>query len=98
MSIKENDVRYVARLARIKLSEDEVRLFARQLDDILAYVDKLNEKLKIEKNTEPLSYIHPPANPHRQDAVKKCISGEAALKNAPQKKGVFFKVPRIIEE
>lgn len=92
------DIRYVARLARIKLSEEEIKLFERQLDDILAYVDKLNAKLKMQKETPPMSYVHTAQNPHRQDEVKESISSESALKNAPQKKGDFFKVPKIIED
>lgn len=96
------DVKYVARLARIKLNEEEIKLFTRQLDDILTYVNKLNAELdkrsKMQKETPPMSYVHMAENPHRQDEVKKSISSESALKNAPQKKGDFFKVPKIIED
>jgi aspartyl-tRNA(Asn)/glutamyl-tRNA(Gln) amidotransferase subunit C len=96
------DVRYVARLARIKLSEEEAGLFTRQLGDILAYVNKLNAELdkrsKMQKETPPMRYVHAAENPHRQDEVRKSISSESALKNAPQKKGDFFKVPKIIED
>lgn len=98
MSIREDDVKYVARLARIKLSEEEIKLFAHQLDDILAYVDKLNTKLKMQKETPPMSYVHNAENQHRQDEVKGSVSSELVLKNAPQKKGDFFKVPKIIED
>lgn len=97
MSIKEDKVRYLARLARIKLSDEEVKLFSHQLDDILAYVEKLN-KLNIQKETLPMSHPHPPSNPWRADEVKESLSSETALKNAPQRRGDFFQVPKIIED
>jgi aspartyl-tRNA(Asn)/glutamyl-tRNA(Gln) amidotransferase subunit C len=98
MSIKEDKVRYVARLARIKLTDEEVGLFSRQLDGILGYVDKLNRKLDIQNETPPMSHPHMASNPFRADEVKPSLKSAAVLANAPQKKGDFFKVPRIIEE
>lgn len=96
MGIKEEKVRYLARLARIRLSDKEVNLFSRQLDDILAYVNKLNS-LNIQKETLPLSHPHAPSNLHRADEFKPSIPAQTALKNAPQRKGDFFCVPKIIE-
>lgn len=96
MSIKDDVVRYVARLARIKLSEKEVKLFAQQLDQILAYVDKL-KKLDV-KDIPPTSHVMVLTNVFRKDEIKPSLSKEEVLKNVPQKKGDFFKVPRIIEE
>lgn len=98
MSIKEDKVRYVARLARIKLTDEEVSLFSRQLDGILGYVDKLNEKLDMQKQTPPMSHPDVAYNSFREDIAKPSLTPEKALSNAPQKKGDFFKVPRIIEE
>lgn len=98
MSIKEEKVRYVARLARMKLTDEEVSLFARQLDGILGYVDKLNQRLEIQKQTPPMSHPHIASNSFRADKVKPSLPAEKALANAPQRKGDFFKVPRIIEE
>lgn len=95
MSIKDDVVRYVAHLARIKLNDREVQLFARQLDEILGYVDKL-KKLDV-KDTPPTSHPLVLTNVFRQDEMKPSISNEMVLKNAPQKKGDFFVVPRIIE-
>ncbi len=95
MNIKEDVVRYIARLARIKLDENEVRLFAHQLDGILSYVDKL-KKIDV-KDVPPTSHALALKNVYREDAAKPSISNEMALENAPQKKGDFFKVPKIIE-
>lgn len=96
MSIKSDVVKYVARLARIKLSEEEVELFLHQLDGILSYVDKLN-KLSIQKDTSPMSHPHPASNPYRADEARPSISTDAALKNVSKRKGDFFEVPKIIE-
>ena len=98
MSVMEDKVRYAARLARIKLTDEEVALFSRQLDGILGYVDKLNQKLDIQNRTPPMSHPHEASNSFRADEVKPSLPPEKALSNAPQKKGDFFKVPRIIEE
>lgn len=98
MSIKEDKIKYVARLARLKLTDEEVSLFARQLDGILGYVDKLNERLDVAKDVVPMSHPHAASNPFREDEARGSASSEAVLANAPQKKGDFFKVPRIIEE
>ncbi|MFA5338944.1 MAG: Asp-tRNA(Asn)/Glu-tRNA(Gln) amidotransferase subunit GatC [Candidatus Omnitrophota bacterium] len=98
MSEMEEKVRYVARLARIKLTDEEVGLFSRQLDGILGYVDKLNRKLDIQGKTLPMSHPHEASNSFRADEVKPSLPPEKVLANAPQKKGDFFKVPRIIEE
>ncbi|MFH0771448.1 MAG: Asp-tRNA(Asn)/Glu-tRNA(Gln) amidotransferase subunit GatC [Candidatus Omnitrophota bacterium] len=96
MSIKEDKIRYLSRLARIKLSEEEAGLFSRQLDDILAYVEKLNE-LDV-TGVLPMSHPHSAANFYRQDEITQSLPREAALKNAPQEKNGFFKVPKIIED
>lgn len=96
MSIKDEKVRYLSRLARVKLTEEEIELFSHQLDDILSYVEKLNE-LDV---TGVLPMSRPPAatNLYREDEVAQSLIEEAALKNAPQKKNGFFKVPKIIED
>ncbi len=89
-------VEYVAALARIVLSEKELEQYSRQLADILDYVAKLN---KLDTSTTPPT-SHPSEglrNIFRKDVVKKSLSAEEALKNAPEKKDNFFSVPKIIE-
>ncbi|HOX09359.1 MAG TPA: Asp-tRNA(Asn)/Glu-tRNA(Gln) amidotransferase subunit GatC [Candidatus Omnitrophota bacterium] len=98
MGIKDDKVKYVARLARLKLTDDEVSLIAKQLDGILGYVDKLKERLDISKDTPPMSHPNAASNPFREDRVRASSPVESVLSNAPQKKGNFIKVPRIIEE
>ena len=95
MALAADQIRYVAALARLNLTDEEVARFAPQLDEILAYVDKLRQL-----NTDavpPMSHAIPMANVFRQDEPSPSLPTEAALANAPQREGPFFKVPRVIE-
>ena len=94
-SQKKIDVAYVAKLARLALSDEEVRRLGKQLDDILKYIDKLNEVST--KTAEPMSHVLLLENIYRADEVKPSLPTEEALKNAPLKEGAFFKVPKVIE-
>lgn len=93
--IRKKDVEYIAKLARLKLSEKEKEKFAKQLDQILKYVDKLNE-LDTEK-VKPTSHVLPLKNVFRKDKVGKSLGVEKVLGNAPEKARGFFKVPKVIE-
>lgn len=94
--ISPDEVRHVARLARLHLSDEELERMRAQLDAILAYVDKLRE-LDVE-GVEPTSHAVPLLDVMRDDDVGPCLSQEAALANAPDRAGEFFRVPRIIED
>ncbi|MBU4560918.1 Asp-tRNA(Asn)/Glu-tRNA(Gln) amidotransferase subunit GatC [bacterium] len=93
--ITKRDVEYVAKLARLKLSEKEKEKFTKQLDQILKYVDKLNE-LDTEK-VKPTSHVLPLKNVFREDRVGESLKVEKVLENAPEKAKGFFKVPKVIE-
>ena len=95
MAIDKDTVKYVAHLARIDLQDKELEKFSRQLHDILDFIDKLT-KLDT-KDTEPTSHILPINNVLREDEPHPGLSSEKALMNAPQKKGNFFVVPKVIE-
>lgn len=94
--INKKDVEYIANLANLKIDEDDKELFTRQLDDILNYVEKLNE-LDTE-GVVPTAYTVPMKNVLREDRVGPSIPREKALANAPDKKDGQFRVPRIISE
>ncbi len=94
MSVTKKDVEYIAELARLKFKEEELESFTHQLNEILSYVDKLNE-LNTE-NVEPLSHPVENINVFRNDELKPSITTEDALKNAPDKTDEFFKVPKVI--
>ena len=95
MSINKDTIRYVANLARLRLTPEEEQLFAKQLNDILEYMDKLN-KLDT-KGVEPMSHALSLGNVFRDDKIKDSLSIDETLKNAPEKERNFFKVPKIIE-
>lgn len=96
MSVTKKDVEYIAELARLKFKEEELESFTHQLNEILSYVDKLNE-LNTE-NVEPLYHPVENVNIFRNDELKKSITTEDALKNAPDKTDEFFKVPKVINQ
>ncbi len=95
MKISKKDVEHVARLARLRLTEEEKEKLGKQLNQILEYVEKLNELDT--KNVEPTSHVVPLKNVLREDEVKPSLPVEEVLSNAPDKKGKYFKVPRIIK-
>ena len=95
MAVTIKDVEYIADLARLKFSKEELENFTKQLNQILEYMDKLNELDT--SNVEPLSHPVEGTNVFRDDKVEESISREEALKNAPDSDDVFFKVPKVIE-
>ncbi len=96
MKIGVKDVEYVARLARLKLSDEEKEEFTVQLNDILTYMDKLNELDTQE--VKPTSHVIPVKNVFRDDEVRESFPREPSLRNAPEKARGFYKVPKIIEQ
>ena len=94
MKITTDEVQYVANLARLELQAPEAEAMANQLDQILSYVDKLNEldTSKIEPTTHAISIT----NAFREDELRESLDQEKALANAPQENGESFVVPRII--
>mgnify|MGYP001042906726 FL=1 len=89
------DVGYVARLAHIELTDDEVAVFRRQLGDVLAYIAKLNE-LDL-SGIEPTSHGLPACNLFREDVPEPGLDRETALSNAPARILTEFNVPKIVE-
>ena len=89
------DVAYVARLARINLTEDETKIFQKQLDDVLKYVEKLREVdvSGVEAGVHALSVL----NVFRADAPRDWFTAEQALSNAPRQANGLFVVPKVME-
>ncbi|MBI2914406.1 MAG: Asp-tRNA(Asn)/Glu-tRNA(Gln) amidotransferase subunit GatC [Firmicutes bacterium] len=94
--IRKEDVRHVADLARLGLSEEEEAKLVAQLDEILKAFARLRE-LDTE-NVEPAAHIVPLRNVLRPDEMRPSISRNEVLRNAPDASGAFFRVPRILEE
>ena len=95
MATVDIDVKYVAHLARIALSDEEITKFDAQLGQILSYVDKLKE-LNVD-SVEPTAHAVPRLNVTRTDEVLPSLSNEEALQNAPAQSNGLFVVPKIVE-
>ena|SRR5208282_4620061 len=98
MAFTEKDVRYVADLAHLELTEEEVKKYLPQLDSILQYVQKLNE---LDTSAiEPMAQVMYPGSENtsfRADQAHRNFSQDEALANAPESGSGCFKVPRVIE-
>jgi aspartyl-tRNA(Asn)/glutamyl-tRNA(Gln) amidotransferase subunit C len=96
MAVTKEDIRYITKLARINMSEEELEKFTSQVDKILEYINKLNELDT--RNVEPLTHIVNLKNVMREDKVTgESLKTEEALSLAPEKEKDFFKVPKVIE-
>lgn len=98
MPLNESDVRYVAELAHLELTDEEVKKFQPQLDAILGYMQKLNQLDTT--NVEPMTQVIAldSSNPSlRADEVQESFSQQVAVANAPEAEEGYFKVPRVIE-
>lgn len=90
------DVRKVAALARLSLSDEELATYGEQLTKILNYVEVLNE-VDLE-GVEPMPHAVELQNVFRQDSRQPSLPREAALANAPKTDGQYFQVPQILEQ
>jgi aspartyl-tRNA(Asn)/glutamyl-tRNA(Gln) amidotransferase subunit C len=98
VKITEKEVRYVADLANLSLTDDEVRKFQADLDEILGHVAKLNEIDTTD--VEPMAQVLYDAGETatwRADRERPPLGNTVALANAPQSGAGYFKVPKVIE-
>jgi aspartyl-tRNA(Asn)/glutamyl-tRNA(Gln) amidotransferase subunit C len=95
MAISKEDVRYIANLARIGLSESEIEHFQKQLEGIFEYIDQL-KKLDVSA-IMPAAHVLDIKNVTRPDIVKSSLDPKLVMDSAPAKQGQFFKVPKVIE-
>jgi len=95
MSISKEKVKHIAKLAHLKLKDDEVESYAKELSSILDYMEKLNELDTT--SVEPLTHPTENKNVFREDELVISVDREDALKNAPQKDDKYFKVPKVIK-
>jgi aspartyl-tRNA(Asn)/glutamyl-tRNA(Gln) amidotransferase subunit C len=92
--ITPDDVRQVAKLARLSVNDADLPRLARQLESILGYVNKINQVDT--SGVEPLAHALPLHNVFREDVPGPALPLEKALQNAPDTDGPFFKVPKVI--
>ncbi|MFC9712005.1 Asp-tRNA(Asn)/Glu-tRNA(Gln) amidotransferase subunit GatC [Paenibacillus sp. JNUCC31] len=95
MSISNNDVQHVAKLARLNLTAEEEQTLTGQLNAILKYAEKLNE-LDTD-DIEPTTHVLHVSNVMRDDETKESLSIEQVMQNAPEEEDGQFKVPAVME-
>ena len=88
--IKEDEVRHVAELARVDVSDSEVEQFADQIADILEYYERLTDVPSTDENPEPDNVMRP-------DKEESCLTREEATQNAQTQDG-FFEAPSVAKE
>lgn len=96
MGLTPEEVRHIATLARVGLSEEDVQKFQEHLSEILDYFQVLN-KLDTD-DVPPTAHTLPLQNIMREDEVRNSLAREDILLNAPQREDVYFRVSSILEE
>lgn len=93
--IQQDDVRHIAKLARLQLEEQELALYTDQLGRILGFFDQLAQidTAGVPVTAHPL----PVTNAFREDVVRPSLPLEKVLANAPEREGDAFRVPKILE-
>jgi len=87
-------VHRIAKLARLKLTDEEASNFTGQLGSILEYIEQLN---KVDTSqVEPTSFIAPLHDPLRDDIVAPSLKHEQILQNGPNVKKEHFAIPKVI--
>ena len=89
------DVGYVSKLARLNLSEEETKLFQKQLADVLKYAERLRE-IDV-SHVEAAAHAIPVFNVFRKDEPRDWFTADEALSNAPHKANQLFIVTKVVE-
>ena len=89
------NINHVANLARLALTPEEKAQFARQLGDVLAYIEQL--KQVDVSHVEPMAHAFPVYNVWRDDVPEPALPVEAALQNAPARRDNMIVVPKVVE-
>ncbi|MTI66814.1 MAG: Asp-tRNA(Asn)/Glu-tRNA(Gln) amidotransferase subunit GatC [Firmicutes bacterium] len=95
MSISKEDVKHVARLARLDFDKEDIEDFTKKFASVVDYVEKLSEVDT--EGVEPTYHVHPIKNVMREDKVCKSLDRKESLRNAPDKENGYFKIPRVLD-
>lgn len=95
MQITPGLIKYLEKLARITLTEDEEKKVGNELQDILTYIDMLNE-LDTD-GVEAMSHCFPVTNVMREDEVQPSMSADEIVANAPESQDGCFVVPKTVD-
>lgn len=98
MPIDKEQVKHIAELAQLELTEEEIEKYSHELSSIIEYIDKLKQV----QTVKAVNYIHDPKAevehlPLREDEPKPSFPKAEVLKNVPEKEKDYIKVPRIVE-
>jgi aspartyl-tRNA(Asn)/glutamyl-tRNA(Gln) amidotransferase subunit C len=96
LALTKDDIKRLAGLARLELTEFEKEEFTRELNGIFGFMEKLN-KLDT-TGVEPMGYAAPLCNVFRNDMIELSLGSNQALANGPDREGDFFKVPKILDD
>ena len=95
MKISNEEVKHIARLAKLSLSEEEIEKYSKDLGDIATFIEALNE-VDI-SGVEPTAHVVDKKNVFRKDEMKDSFNREEILKNAPSKEAGCISVPKVVE-
>lgn len=95
MALSTDEVRYIAKLARLRFSEDDEQRLAQEMGKVLEYMDTLNELDT--SGVPPMSHVLDLYNVQREDKGASRISHDDALSNAPDADSDYFRVPKVID-
>ncbi len=97
MKLDKQQIKHIANLARLELTDAELELYGQQLSDVLKYIDQLQEVDTA--GIEPTAQVTGLKNVMREDKARDWDENEreAALKEAPEREGRYLKVKRILE-
>ena len=94
MEVNDALIKNLSNLARLKFDESEKEEIKKDLQKMITFVEKLNELDTA--GVEPLLHMSDAINVLREDILQGSVSREEALKNAPETDGIYFKVPKVI--
>lgn len=95
MKVDKDTIKYIANLSKLKVSEDEIDKYSRELSQIVDFVSVLNE-VDIE-GLKPTAHVLDIYNVFRKDEVKPSFNKDDLLANAPSKEGECYSVPKVVE-
>lgn len=96
MKISAEEIKKIALLSRLNIDDDQIEEVGKQLNDILAYMDLLNQ-VDI-TDVAPTAHAVSMRNVMRDDVPQPSLSNEKALSNAPEPENGYFKVPKVIQD
>jgi aspartyl-tRNA(Asn)/glutamyl-tRNA(Gln) amidotransferase subunit C len=95
MSVNKETIHKIAHLARLELDDAKEEQMAKELSNILEWMETLNQVNT--DNVKPLTHMSAEINVLRKDEVKEGLSHKEALHNAPKKDSDYFRVPKVLE-